>query len=176
MKHIILVLAVFALLSSGCVMTKFLVPDVDTRMSQKELTHVEGINEDFNKVLMLLASAENLKTDKGKLNFAKLAYKASKEAQDVSPSTAENMIQQYMRMSGQGSLDKQLDIAAGWSKTLITEVAGGGVAGLGALGFLGNMIRRKNKTLRVVNSELDDDAKAKVKRALQHTGLEKEVT
>jgi hypothetical protein len=69
-----------------------------------------------------------------------------------------------------------LNVAAGWSKTLITEVAGGGVAGIGGIGFLLNMIRRKNKTLKVVNSELGDDAKAVVKKALRHTGLEKEVT
>jgi threonine dehydrogenase-like Zn-dependent dehydrogenase len=65
---------------------------------------------------------------------------------------------------------------AGWSTKLITEVAGGGVAGLGGIGLLVNMLMRKSKALRVVNSELSDDAKAKVKKALQHTGLEKEVT
>jgi hypothetical protein len=156
-------------------MTKMLIPDVDTRMSQKELSHVEKINGDFNDTLLALMDDETEK-DKTKLILAKILLKSNRDAQGVKPSATENVMQQYMRMKGQGALDEQLNIAAGWSKTLITEVAGGGLAGVGILGFLGNMIRRKSKALRVVNSELSEDAKAVVKKALQHTGLEKEVT
>jgi len=175
MKYIVLVLSLIAVLSSGCMMTKMLIPDVDTRMSQKELEHVETINGDFNDTLLALMDDETEK-DKTKLILAKILLKSNKDAQGVSPSAAENVFQQYMRMQGQGALDEQLNVAAGWSKTLITEVAGGGVAGIGGIGFLLNMIRRKNKTLKVVNSELGDEAKAAVKKALRHTGLEKEVT
>lgn len=176
MKYIILVLSLMAILSSGCVATKLFVPDVDTRMSQKELAHINTVNGSFNTTLLALANSSDLSTDKGKLNFAKLAYKASKEATSIEPSAAENMIQQYMRMSGQGKLDAQLNQGVEWTTKLVTEVAGGGVAGLGVLGFLGNLLRRKSKALKVVNSELDTDAKARVKKALEHTGLEKEVT
>ncbi len=176
MKQIVLFLSVIALLSSGCVMTKLLVPDVDTRMSQKELTHKKNVNGDFNATLLALAEKTDLKSDKGKLNFAKLALKASREADDIAPSAAENMIQQYMRMSGQGTLDTQLNQGFEWTTKLITEVAGGGVAGAGGIGWLAVLLRRKAKALKIVNSELDDDSKAKVKKALEHTGSEKEVT
>jgi hypothetical protein len=176
MRYIILVLALFSVLSSGCLATKLFIPDVDTRMSQKELTHVDKINKDFNITLLALANKSDLATDKGKLNFAKLAYKASLEATDVQPSAAENMIQQYMRMAGQGTLDAQLNQGFEWSKKLITEVAGGGLAGAGGIGWLLTVLRRKNKALKVVSSELDETAKAKVKKALEHTGSEKEVT
>jgi hypothetical protein len=156
-------------------MTKMLIPDVDTRMSTKELDHVKSVNVDFNETILSILDDQTEK-DKTKLIMAKILLKSNRDAQGVSPSATENVVQQYMRMKGQGVLDEQLNVAAGWSKTLITEVAGGSLAGVGVLGFLGNMIRRKNKTLRVVSSELGEEAKAAVKKALQHTGLEKEVT
>lgn len=175
MRHFILVLSLFAVLSSGCVVTKMFIPDVDTRMSSKELEHVKAVNLDFNDTIMAILDDQTEK-DKTKLIMAKILLKSNKDAQGVQPSATENVVQQMMRMKGQGALDETLNVAAGWSKTLITEVAGGSVAGVGLLGFLGNMIRRKSKALRVVNSELSEDAKAVVKKALQHTGLEKEVT
>jgi hypothetical protein len=156
-------------------MTKLLMPDVDTRMSQKELTHVETVNSSFNKAVLDVLDDETEK-DRTKIVIAKILLKSNKDAQDISPSATENILQQLVRSQGQGVLDGQLDAVAGWSTKLITEVAGGGVAGLGGIGLLVNMLMRKSKALRVVNSELSDDAKAKVKKALQHTGLEKEVT
>lgn len=175
MKHIILVLSLFAILSSGCVATKLFVPDVDTRMSQNELQHVKAVNQDFNDTVLSLLDDETEK-DKTKLIMAKILLKSNKDAQGIQPSAAENVFQQYMRMQGQDELDEQLNKAAGWSKALIGEVAGGSAVGLGVFGFFGNLLRRKIKTLRVVNSELGDEAKATVRKALQHTGLEKEVT
>lgn len=174
MKHIILVLSLIAVLSSGCVMTKMFIPDVDTRMSQKELTHVQEVNQDFNNTVLSVLDDDTEK-DKTKLIMAKILLKSNKNAQSVAPSSTENVLQQYMRMKGQAGLDDQLNIAAGWSKKLITEVAGGGIAGVGGVGFLVQLLRRKNKALKVVNSELDDTAKAKVKKALEHTGSEKEI-
>jgi hypothetical protein len=156
-------------------MTKLLMPDVDTRMSQKELTHVETVNSSFNKAVLDVLDDETEK-DRTKIVIAKILLKSNKDAQDISPSATENILQQLVRSQGQGVLDGQLDAVAGWSTKLITEVAGGGVAGLGGIGLLVNLLRRKSKALRVVNSELSDEAKAKVRKALQHTGLEKEVT
>lgn len=175
MKHVILVLSLMAILSSGCVVTKFLIPDVTTRMSKNELDHIKNINTNFNDTILSILDDETEK-DKTKLIMAKILLKSNRDAQGVSPSAAENVMQQYMRMKGQGGLDAQLNIAAGWSKTLITEVAGGSLAGIGVLGFLGNLLRRKSKALRIVNSELGEDAKEVVRKALKHTGLEKEVT
>ena len=175
MRRFILVLSLMAVLSGGCIATKLFVPDVDTRMSTKELDHVKSINTGFNETILSVLDDKTEK-DKTKLIIAKILLKSNKDAQGVQPSATENVMQQYMRMKGQGALDEQLNIAAGWSKTLITEVAGGGLAGVGLLGFLGNLVRRKSKALRVVSSELGEDAKAVVKKALQHTGLEKEVT
>ncbi len=175
MKYFILFLSLVAIMSSGCVMTKMLMPDIDTRMSQKELTHVETVNNSFNKTVLDVLDDETEK-DRTKIVIAKILLKSNKDAQNVSPSAAENVIQQLVRSQGQGVLDGQLEAVAGWSTKLITEVAGGGVAGLGGIGLLVNMLRRKSKALRVVNSELSDEAKATVKKALQHTGLEKEVT
>jgi hypothetical protein len=144
-------------------------------MSQRELDHVSKVNVDFNDTIMSVLDDETEK-DKTKVVIAKILLKSNKDAQGVQPTAAENVMQQYMRMQGQGALDEQLNIAAGWSRKLIGEVAGGSVVGLGGIGFLLNMLRRKSKALRVVNSSLDDGAKAVVRKALQHTGLEKEVT
>jgi hypothetical protein len=175
MKYLLIVLlAVF--LPTGCIATKLFVPDVDTRMTKNELDHLKNVNTDFNDTLVTLAGKTDLKTDKGKLNFAKLALKASKEAGDISPTAAENMIQQYMRMAGQETLDAQLDQGVEWTTELIGQVAGGGVAGGGGLAYVLALLRRKNRALRVVNSELGEDEKRKVKKALEHTGSEKEVT
>ncbi len=163
-------------LSTGCIATKLFVPDVQTRMSQKELNHLKEVNTDFNDTLIALAGQTDLKSDKGKLNFAKLILKANKGVTDISPTATENLLQQYMRMTGQGTLDAQLDQGVEWTGKLISQVAGGGVAGAGGVGWLVALLRRKSRALRVVNSELDDNSKAKVKKALEHTGSEKEVT
>lgn len=166
-----------ALLMTGCVLSRMIVPDVDTRMSQGELDHLKDVNGDFNTTLLSLAETPGLDR-KGKLYMAKVLLKGNKEVTGIKPSAAENMVQQYARMVGREGVDDTLNAGVEWSKGLIAQVAGGGVAGSGLIATIVGLMRsrnRKTKALGVVSSELDEEAKAKVKKALEHTGMEKEV-
>jgi hypothetical protein len=161
---------------TGCaeMMARALVPDVQTRMSDDELSHLKAVNGDLNKTIVSLAGTTDLDR-REKLVLAKILLKGSKEATDIKPSATENMAQQYARMVGREGVEDGISAGIGWSKGLISTVGGGGVAGMGGLGILFNILRKKNKVIKVVNSELTPEEKAKVKKALEHTGTEHEV-
>lgn len=173
MKYLLIV-AVAVFLSTGCVATKLFVPDVSNRLESKELTHLKDVNVDYNKTLLALADKDKIE-DKTKLNFAKLALKGNKEVTDVRPSAIGQVANAYVGNVAREKLDEQIKTGISWSSKLISQVAGGGVAGGGGLAYLIALLRRKSKALNVVNAELSPEEKAKVKKAMNHTGLEKEV-
>jgi hypothetical protein len=169
MKYL-LALSLIFILSSGCVMTKFIIPDVQTRMSSQELTH---------KSLVATATQTQLSkikfdTDKGKLNKAKLISKAGRDADDIAPSAIENLAQQAIRTAGQGVLDGKLDAGFAWTARTITEVAGGATGATGIAAILLGYFRQK-KIVRVANNVLSPEAKGILKRELSNTGLDRQV-
>ncbi len=177
MKYLLTVV-LFLTLSTGCVLTKALIPDVQTRMTKEELQHKSGISTATQNNLATLLKAGGLETDRAKLSAAKLIYKTGVNADDIAPSAAENLLQQYVRTQAQGSLDSQLDAGFQWSTKLISQVAGGGVGGVGLAGWMATMLRRssrRKKALGVVSAELSAEEKAKVKIAMNHTDLEREL-
>jgi hypothetical protein len=175
MKYVITAI-LFAIMTTGCVMTEMLVPNVDTRMKSDELAHLKTVNEDYNESVLKLIKENNLENDNSKIKVANIMLKATRDASDIKPSETGTLANNYMRMVGRERLDEQIGTGIEWSTKLIGEVAGGGVATTGGIGYILALLRRKNRALRVVNSELDETAKARVKKALEHTGSEKEVT
>ena len=175
---ILSLVAVFVFTGCAATLSKLLISDVDTHLRDTELAHLKAINSDFNTKVVALAN--KTETDrKTKLALAKILLKANKGATNIKPSAAENMMQQYARMAGREGLEDQIGVGIEWTKGLVTQVAGGGVVGLGGIGTILALLRgrsKKNRALRIVSSELDETAKAKVKKALEHTGAEKEIT
>jgi hypothetical protein len=151
-------------------MTKMLIPDVDTRMSAKELTHKSTVATATQNQL----SKITFETDKGRLNKAKLISRAGRDADDIAPSAIENLAQQYARSAGQGVLDKQLDAGFAWTARTITEIAGGATGAGGIAAILFGYFRQK-KIVRVANDVLPTEAKEALKRELSNTGLDKQV-
>jgi hypothetical protein len=175
MKYIVIVL-LLAIMTTGCVMSEMLVPNVDTHLSDDELAHMNTVNRDYNASILKLVKENNLESDKSTVDLAKLMLKATREASDIKPSETGILANNYMRMVGREKLDEQISTGIEWSTKLIGEVAGGSIAGGSGIAYILALLRRKNRALRVVNSELDEGSKAKVKKALEHTGSEKEVT
>lgn len=177
MKVFMLSLAA-VIMFTGCAGTlaKVLVPDVDTHLRDTELAHLKAVNADFNNKVVSLA---NMTTDKKtKLALAKILYKGNKGVIDIKPSAAENLAQQYARMVGREGVEEQIGVGIEWTKSLVTQLAGGSIAGGGMIGMIVGLLRSRSKKVRalnVVNSELDEGAKAKIKKALEHTGMEKEI-
>lgn len=169
---------VAVIMFTGCATTlsKMLVPDVDTHLRDTELAHLKAVNADFNEKVVSLA---NMTTDKKtKLALAKILYKGNKGVIDIKPSAAENLAQQYARMVGREGVEEQIGVGIEWSKGLITQIAGGGVAGVGGIGALLALLRRgnrKEKSLKIFKSSLSPEELAKVTKAAEHTGLEKEI-
>ncbi len=171
--------AIFILyMCCGCagMLAKALVPDVDLHLSDEELTYMEKINKDYNTTLITLSEVEDKKKA---VAFGKLVRNGNKRANNIQPSAAERATQQYMRMVGREGVEEHIGTGIEWSKQMIGTVAGG-ATGVGGLSGLLAMFMRKNarkgKTLKVVNAKLDDTEKAKIKTALEHTGLEGEVS
>jgi hypothetical protein len=175
MKKLLVMLGLSLILSSGCVMTKMLIPDLDSRLSQRELSHKSTVATKTQDKLGLLLADGSLENDKSKLSVGRLIYKSGKDANDISPSSTENLANQFMRIKSQGVLDEQLDAGFQWSKGLVTQIAGG-ATGTGTITALLLGYLRKKKALNVVNSELNPDEKIKIKKAMNHTGLEKHIT
>jgi hypothetical protein len=174
-----LIICVIALFSfTGCtgMIARAIVPDVRTHLNEDELNHLDKVNKWTKEDLLSLSKLDNKKTA---VMLAKFIDKSSKRASDIKPSAAENAMQQYMRMVGREGVEEQIGVGIEWTKGLVTQVAGGGLAGSGMIAGLVGLLRRgnrKDRALKVVSSELDENAKAKVKKALEHTGMEKEIT
>lgn len=174
MKYL-LIIGLSLLLSTGCIMTKMLIPDVDTRMSSSELEHKSTVADKTQTQIAKLLENGELKNDKAKLSAAKLIYKTGADANDIVPSATENIMQQYMRMQGQEVLDSQLNAGFEWTTRTIGEIAGGATGGIGITGLLLAWLRKK-KVLGVVNATVSPEEKAKVKRELSYTNLERQIT
>lgn len=178
-RSVVLIVGVITLfLTAGCasMLSRALVPDVDTHLKAGELSHLKSVNADFNDKLLALADKDTDK--KTKLALAKIIYKGNKMATDIKPSSAENMMQQYARMVGRTGVEEQVGVGIEWTKGLISQVAGGTVAGGGLIGTLIGLMRsrnRKAKALNIFKSELTPEELAKTKKAAEHTGLEAEV-
>ena len=177
-KFMSLLLLVVIFMFCGCagMVSKMLVPDVDTHLRDTELAHLKTVNADFNnKIIALADKATDKKT---KLALAKILYKGTKGVIDIKPSAAENMMQQYARMVGREGVEKQIGVGIEWTKGLVSQVAGGGVAGVGGIGAILALLRRgnkKEKALKMIRSEADKETLDKFRKAAAHTGLEKEI-
>ena len=178
MKILCAFVCMIAMSFTGCtgMIARALVPDVKTHLNRDELDHLDKVNTWTKEDLMSLSTATDKKTA---LMIAKFIDRSSKRASDIKPSAAENAMQQYMRMVGREGVEQQIGVGIEWTKGLVTQVAGGAVGGTGMIAGLVALLRRgnrKDRALKVVNSELDETAKAKVKKALEHTGMEREIT
>lgn len=176
MRVFMLLIAVFMLTGCAGMMAKMLVPDVDTHLRDTELKHLKTVNADFNTKLITLADKPADK--KVRLALAKIMYKANKGATDIKPSAAENLAQQYARMVGREGVEEQIGVGIEWTRGLITQVAGGGVAGASGIGAILALLRRgnkKEKALKMIRSEADEKTLGKFRKAAAHTGLEKEI-
>jgi hypothetical protein len=109
MKKLLVMLGLSLILSSGCVMTKMLIPDLDSRLSQRELSHKSTVATKTQDKLGLLLADGSLENDKSKLSVGRLIYKSGKDANDISPSSTENLANQFMRIKHrlQGGLLEQ---------------------------------------------------------------------
>ena len=170
---VIVVVALF--LSGGCasMLSRVLVPDVDTHLKDSELSHLKEINKDFNAKLISLVNKDVDK--KTALAFAKIMYKGSKNVTDIQPGAAETMMQQWARMQGRQGVEEHIGVGIEWTKGLISTVTGG-IGGTGIIGLLLRSRYRKTKALNIFKTELTPEELAKAKKAAEHTGLEKEIT
>ena len=173
---IICVIALFSFTGCTSMIARAIAPDVKTHLNKDELDHLDKVNTWTKEDLLSLSKLENKKTA---VMLAKFIDKSSKRASDIKPSAAENAMQQYMRMVGREGVEEQIGVGIEWTKGLVTQVEGGAVGGTGIIATMVGLLRRgnrKDKALKIVNSKLPDDVKTKIKEALEHTGMEKEVT
>ncbi len=178
------VVAIFVVfMFTGCtgIIARALVPDVKTHLNKDELDHLRGVNEDNNVKLVEIAGlVEAEKLDKKTAyRIANYIYKGGKQANSIQPSALKTGLSQYVAMTGREGVEGQLKEGFEWTRKAIGTAAAGAIPGGGMIAGLVALLRRgnrKDRALKVVSSELDDTAKAKVKKALEHTGMEKEVT
>ncbi len=174
-----LIICVIALFSfTGCtgMMARAFVPDVKLHLNDNELDHLDKVNTWTKEDLLYLSKLKNKKTA---VILAKFIDKSSKRASDIKPSAAENAMQQYMRMIGRQGVEEQIGVGIEWTKGLVTQVAGGAVGGTGMIAAIVGLLRRgnrKEKSLKIFKSSLSPEELAKVTKAAEHTGLEREVT
>lgn len=168
---------------TGCtgMIARALIPDVKTHLNKEELEHLKGVNTNSNVQLVEIAK---LVKDEGldkktAYRISNYIYKGGKNASNIKPSALETGVAQYAAMAGREQLEGQLTEGFEWTKKAIGTAAGAAIPGGGMIAGLVALLRRgnrKDRALKVVSSELDENAKAKVKKALEHTGMEREIT
>ncbi len=162
MKYILVMIFVLVI-GQGCftAMSKALVPDVDPKMSDEELAHVNSVYTTSNATLLSLQKkidGELEGTDK-KYNreVLKILDRMNKRANDISPSVLETGASQYMAMVGQKNVEAGLREGFEWTKGLVGTAAGG-ATGAGGLGILVTRLlgRRRKREMTLENKILKE--------------------
>lgn len=187
MKRILILsmMLVALCLSGGCLssmVSRALVPGPDPRPKQRELTFSENVNrEQLKTIAFMVKDAEGKPVENDALK--KLALKAidkeSKRAHGAGqPSTMAMMGNQILANTTRPMVEEGIRSGFEWTAGAITEVAGGAVGGSGLIATIIGLARsrnRKSKALNIFKTESTPDELAKIKKAAEHTGLEKEV-
>jgi len=183
MKKIAMLCAVVAVLflGSGCISSMIansLVPTPDPRPKQRELNYNQAVNVKVIDALVTLSTGtEEEKTEAAKI--IKAIDREGKRAHSSGEPSALSMLgNQIIGNTARPMVEEGIRSGFEWTTSAITEVAGGAVGGTGMIATIIGLARsrnRKTKALNIFKTESTPDELAKIKKAAEHTGLEKEV-
>tara|TARA_Y100000310_G_scaffold236502_1_gene239676 strand:+ start:320 stop:829 length:510 start_codon:yes stop_codon:yes gene_type:complete len=166
------VLSAVLLVSGGCyglVSKAFM--NTSTRTPQKELSYNDAVNARTVSALIALS-------DKKGIPLSKLIKALDREANRAHKTSSPSMAAMLTNQMSLPYMEKSLKAGTEWTTGLISQVAGGAVGGTGLIGTIVGLMRSRNKKVRALNLvkvESTPEELAKLKKAAEHTGLEKEV-